>query len=264
MSVAKFSAELTDFKIVHNVLKSVLFKEYAVMTPMTQGLKITLDEMKSVETSVYIPVNVFTSYHVDSDDIKFKINIKIFAECLSLFEEDVNRYLKLTFRGEGSPLYMILKHSEENSTIDCQLSTIETENIRELSLSDECNLNKVVLEADGLLDILSVLDNNADELQITINNKAPYLQFSSSGNLGNSVVDISKESEIMAIFQCTQRTEFQYAFQNIRQILKVMQYATKVSISTCESGLLGLQLVVNSGDRKLYVEYYVTSLYDDR
>lgn len=40
-----------------------------------------------------------------------------------------------------------------------------------------------------------------------------------------------------------------------------MTYADKVAISTGESGLLGLQLVINSVDRQMYVEYYVTSQY---
>lgn len=53
----------------------------------------------------------------------------------------------------------------------------------------------------------------------------------------------------------------QYNFGNIRHILKVMAYASKVAISTGESGLLGLQLVISSEDRNMYVEYYVTSLF---
>lgn len=38
-----------------------------------------------------------------------------------------------------------------------------------------------------------------------------------------------------------------------------MQQADKVAISTSDSGLLGLQLVINSDENQLYVEYYVQS-----
>lgn len=65
------------------------------------------------------------------------------------------------------------------------------------------------------------------------------------------------------IYQCKETTNAQYAFNNIRQFIKVMNYATKVSILTGESGLLGLQLSVTSNDRQMYVEYYVTALYVD-
>lgn len=40
-----------------------------------------------------------------------------------------------------------------------------------------------------------------------------------------------------------------------------MHYASKVSISSGESGLLGLQLVITSDENQMYVEYYVTSQY---
>lgn len=76
-------------------------------------------------------------------------------------------------------------------------------------------------------------------------------------------MDISKHSELIAIFECTSESKSQYAFSNIRQILKVMSYANKVSISTGESGLLGMQLFITANDKQMYVEYYVTALYGD-
>lgn len=38
-----------------------------------------------------------------------------------------------------------------------------------------------------------------------------------------------------------------------------MQHANKVAVSIGESGLLGLQLVITSDEKQMYVEYYVTS-----
>jgi hypothetical protein len=67
---------------------------------------------------------------------------------------------------------------------------------------------------------------------------------------------------LVTIFQCKDSCVSKYAFSNIRQVLKVMNYANKVAISTGESGLLGLQLVINSDDNQMYVEYYVTSQVD--
>lgn len=40
-----------------------------------------------------------------------------------------------------------------------------------------------------------------------------------------------------------------------------MHHANKVAVSMGESGLLGLQLVINSDEKQMYVEYYVTSQY---
>lgn len=77
------------------------------------------------------------------------------------------------------------------------------------------------------------------------------------------MVEISKNSEIVVLFQCQSEIKSCYAFNNIRQILKAMALASKVHISTGDSGLLGLQLLINSGDRQMFVEYYVTSLFGE-
>lgn len=76
-------------------------------------------------------------------------------------------------------------------------------------------------------------------------------------------MNISKQSEIITIFQCSKATIAKYAFCYIRQMLKVMSYASKVAISTGESELLGFQLFISSEDKQMYVEYYVTAQYAD-
>lgn len=63
-------------------------------------------------------------------------------------------------------------------------------------------------------------------------------------------------------FQCKTTAKTKYAFSYIKQILKAMVYATKISISTGESGLLGLQLLINNEDHQMFVEYYVTSMFE--
>lgn len=80
---------------------------------------------------------------------------------------------------------------------------------------------------------------------------------------GESVVDISKHSEMVLIFQCSTTTTSYYAYSNIKQILKVLSYANKVSIATGDSGLLYLQLFITTNEKQMYVEYFVTAMFDD-
>lgn len=64
--------------------------------------------MRCVETSAYMLSNVFSSYTIGTDDeIKFKINLKVFIECLHIYGEDGNVSLKMTYKGSGSPLYLV-------------------------------------------------------------------------------------------------------------------------------------------------------------
>ncbi|KAG5879684.1 hypothetical protein JTB14_021485 [Gonioctena quinquepunctata] len=233
-----FCAEITDIRIIYNVLRSIAIKDYVILRPLTEGLKVTLDEMKCVETSTYIP-----------------------SDILNIFGDDSNPNVKLSYRSEGSPLCIVMNHNEENITIDCEIRTMNIEAMDDISLADECNLNKVVINANIFYELLNRLDNSADELKVTMSPDPPYFTLATTGIAGESEVNISKNSESMTVYQCTRPTTSVYSFSNIRQILKVMNYADKVMISTGESGLLGLQLVMNSEDRLMYVEYYVTSQY---
>lgn len=80
---------------------------------------------------------------------------------------------------------------------------------------------------------------------------------------GDSQIDISKNSDAVVIFQCNAPATSRYAFSYIKQILKVMSYASKVSVSTGDTGLLGIQMVISSDEKEMYVEYYVSALFGE-
>jgi cell cycle checkpoint protein len=258
-----FSAEISDFRTVYNVLKAIAFKDFAVVRPMEEGLKLTLEEMKNVEISAYVPRNMFSTYRlVEKQEIIFKISMKVFTECLNIYGDEGNPSVKLSYKAPGSPLCLVVKHSDENITVDCEINTMNVDDFPDVSLAEECDLNKIVLNASILVEILQRLDNAADELTIALSPEPPHFALSATGVAGESSVNISKYSDSVTIFQCKDSCVSKYAFHNIRQVLKVMNYANKVAISTGESGLLGLQLVINSDDNQMYVEYYVTSQVD--
>lgn len=75
---------------------------------MEEGLKITLEEMKSIDTSVYIPCNMFSQYHVKKgEEIKFKISLKPFTEVLNIFGDDTSPSVKLTYKDLDTPLLLL-------------------------------------------------------------------------------------------------------------------------------------------------------------
>lgn len=73
-----------------------------------------------------------------------------------------------------------MKHNEESITVDCEIKTLEVEEFDGLSLADECNLNKVVLNAATLVEILHDLDNTSDELELLLSPDAPYLKITTN------------------------------------------------------------------------------------
>lgn len=75
---------------------------------MEEGLKVTLDEMRCIETSVYIPKNMFSIYHLKNDNlIILKVSLKSLVEVLNIFGDDGNPNLKLSYKSTGSPLCIL-------------------------------------------------------------------------------------------------------------------------------------------------------------
>ncbi|XP_030753111.1 cell cycle checkpoint protein RAD1 [Sitophilus oryzae] len=256
-----FSGELSEVKMVHNVLKSIAIKEFAVLRPMKEGLKITVDEMRCIEASAYLPCNIFSAYAIDNEDIIFKVNLKILTEILNIFGEDDHTSLKLSYKSAGSPLFLIMNHEEENITVDCEIRTVNIDDFENPSLAEECNMNKIVMNANIFGELLNRLDSPAEEVQITFSPSHPYFKLKTTGLVGESEVCINKNSDSVTMYQCNEKTKSIYTFSNIRHVIKVLHHADKVAISTGESGLLGLQLVINCDDNQMYVEFYITSQY---
>lgn len=69
---------------------------------------MTLDEMRCMETSAYIPREMFTMYQVtESEQNIFKVNLKTLTDILNIFGDDSHPNLKLTFKSRGSPLRLV-------------------------------------------------------------------------------------------------------------------------------------------------------------
>lgn len=58
---------------------------------------------------------------------------------------------------------------------------MNVEDFNDIGLADECNLNKVVINADIFFEILNRLDNSADEMKLTISPDPPYVTICTSG-----------------------------------------------------------------------------------
>lgn len=73
-----------------------------------------------------------------------------------------------------------LKHNDENITVDCEIKTLDIGDYSSLSLIDECNLNKVVLNATPFVEVLHDLDQASDELELLLSPEAPYVKITTS------------------------------------------------------------------------------------
>lgn len=77
--------------------------------------------------------------------------------------------------------YFRMTHSEDKVTVDCEIRTMNMEDFSEITLADECNQNKIVLDANLFTELLNRLDNLADELKVVLSPNPPYFRLIASG-----------------------------------------------------------------------------------
>lgn len=74
-----------------------------------------------------------------------------------------------------------MKHNEENITVDCEIRTMNVDDCNDVSLADECDSNKMVINANILVDLLQRLDNLTDVVTLTMSPDPPYFTLKSTG-----------------------------------------------------------------------------------
>lgn len=74
-----------------------------------------------------------------------------------------------------------MKHNEENISVDGEIKTLNVDEDPDISLADECDLNKIVINANIFAEILQRLDNSADELKVEISPDPPYFTLTTNG-----------------------------------------------------------------------------------
>ncbi|CAL1271164.1 unnamed protein product [Larinioides sclopetarius] len=176
------------------LLKAIHFRDIATICATSDGLKVTVEDTKSVQANAYIQSSLFHEYNVSDQTVIFKVNLNVLLECLNIFGGKNNpgsiTTVKMCYSGYGSPLVLLL---EENGVItDCKLQTMEPEDILDFEFTPSKVINKIIMQSEILKEVWSDLDMNSDVLEILMSPEEPYFQFTTKGNLATThVSDIS-------------------------------------------------------------------------
>lgn len=65
--------------------------------------------------------------------------------------------------------------------MECEIRTMNLNDFNEISLADECDQNKVVIDASLFTELLNRLDNLSDELKVKLSPTPPYFSLISTG-----------------------------------------------------------------------------------
>ncbi len=151
---------------------------------------------------------------------------------------------------------MILEETGVRTT--CELVTYEADFPDEIPLQRDRLAQKIIMRAAWLQDaILELGSLNPTKLTLEVSPTGPaYLALSSVGPLGSATVEFSKDPQLLETFQVARRTSNTYKFSLIKNALRAMSIASKVSIRGDEQGVLSLQFMVEfDGGGISFVDY---------
>ncbi|KAJ0172964.1 hypothetical protein K1T71_011140 [Dendrolimus kikuchii] len=261
-----FTASMESGKTLCSLLKAIQFQEATVFCALPDGLKLTVEEGKCVQASAYVPAENFTEYNVRDDvDIIFKISLAVLSECLNIFGSCEESSLKMYYKGEGSPLLLVLQPlSMYNVMTDCEISTQTADSILELQDEDSAEVAMLVVKAPALLALLADIEKSSDVIELNLSPEHPNVTIVTYGMLDKSCIDLPKSSEMVQSFRCEKAVTLKYQLHHIRLIMKALAISTKAILRCSSNGLLLLQLKLEREDQKqMFSEFYIVPLLDD-
>ncbi|XP_076224856.1 cell cycle checkpoint protein RAD1 isoform X1 [Nomia melanderi] len=256
----KLVAKLGNLKTIVQLLKAINFKESATCFGTENGLKLTVEDVKCMQASAYIPSHVFQEFTLQ-EDVIFRINLNVLVECLCMFWSNINSQgssvtFQLFYKGTGYPVTVLIE--EDGIITDCSLKTQEPDELLDFHLEPENVLNKVVLQTELLKDILSELDPTSDLIELLLSPSAPYFRISTAGLAGICHVELPHDGDLVDSFQCASTATSSYKLSHIKPAMKALACANKVSLRTDVCGLLCFQYMVKTDEgHTCYIEYYV-------
>lgn len=251
-------ATLDSIKVLVQLLKAINFREAGIFFASEKGLKVTVEDSKSIQASAFIAEEVFESYILNADEAIFKVNLNVLKECLNSMGTSSYIALKITYKGYGYPLRLIM--SQGSSITDCCIKTMEPEQMLDFHTASLNIINKVMFQSESLKDLFLELDPSAEHIELIMSPNPPYFRLNTCGIGGDTKTDIPKHFDTIESFQCTALTSAKYKVSHIKPSCKPLCMAQKVSISTDDNGLLCLQYMIRVGNYNGYVEYYCSPL----
>uniref|UniRef100_A0AAX7VFS5 RAD1 homolog (S. pombe) n=1 Tax=Astatotilapia calliptera TaxID=8154 RepID=A0AAX7VFS5_ASTCA len=106
-------ANLDNARNLSNILKAITFKDHAIFTATTNGLKVTVEDSKCLQANAFIQAEIFQEFTIREDLVAFQINLTVLLDCLNIFggttTPGVSTALRMCYRGYGYPLTLFLE-----------------------------------------------------------------------------------------------------------------------------------------------------------
>jgi len=250
---------MENARILSNILQAVHFKDHAIIFATSHGLKVIVEEAKSMQGNAFIQSSLFQPYELNEEQVTFRVNLSVFLDCLNMFGKPETSAapvgLRMFYRGYGHPLELMLE--ESGVVTDCRLKTMESAELLNFDFNSTNICSKIIMNAECLKVAFSELDMTSDLLEILISPENPYFRLSTFGIAGSSTQDFPQDSDMIEGFLCQKHASHRYRIALIKPCIRALSVADKVSVRIDIRGFLSLQFLVKNEDGQIsFVEFY--------
>lgn len=279
---------LADSKLITLVksLQHVNQSPYLVFAPSEEGLKLSTDTLKMIQSHLYLPRTMFRNWVWRSATLEtlqsspqnlteFAVTIQQFIQALEFCRPMTPFGKKGIDESEGQHLYKLEWSSSSDrvtlktndyvlkTQIDCSLAVLSPLPIPSLVFTDENNpvMLKVITNGEFAREWMV---NMSDQLRITIEADPTIiiLSISAEDQSGNTQITISTDSERIETFSCLGSVCHSYPTGFIHGALKGLTHASKVSLRINKTGTLSLQMMLPMTTETAFLEFVVAPFVD--
>ena len=269
-----FMATLESSKQFVQLLKSLTFKDRATFFISYNGLKVMVQDSKSMQLSAYFQASFFQTFTIKSADnnledsqndeeiFSFIVGLKNVINCLELFGDEPSVAIKLSYGGYGSPLSIYL--DDIDATMLCEVKTYDTEDCADFNFAKSTVLAKVIFTSEQFKDVVTAFQGLNDDITIKITKD--YINFRVASIFGDVDSQISSKSLMIDSFICSAPVSAKYSSNMLRQGLKPISFSHKLSIRIDSRDLLCIQHMIEmeeDGGHAFSEIYIVPTVLDD-
>ncbi|KHJ49027.1 hypothetical protein D918_00145 [Trichuris suis] len=240
-----------------NMIKASIFRETGTIFFTDRGMKVTVEDYKSVQTNVFIPKSLFYQYDLSCSCVDLRVKLSLFCECLNMLTGstafDGGPHLQICYDRIGAPLRLTLE--DGGIVTDCQIKTLRPEDYVEFDFSAADSLCKLIMKPEALRDSFLELDSSCEYVDLEID---PLRGFCLSGCGPNGTVstEIVKNSEVFEIFSCAERQCRKFRISLLKPAVKALQLASKVSLRLNKRGFVAMQFMVSFSGESCFIEFF--------
>jgi len=263
-----FVAKLGDLKNLSIFLRPLNIKERGNFSISKNGLKVTVEESKTMQFSSFIDCRLFDEFTLrsgsgdaeDSDEMTFNLSIHTMMVCLEQLGEDCHPYLKLCYEGYGKPLVLFIY--DEGVTIECMVKTRDAEDYMDFNFVNSAVLAKVIFTSKYFKDIITSLDTRSEFVLLKITDQS--VKFTTSTVYGECDIEVENDSDMIDLYTSNSPVFAKYQTRLLIQGFKALTASAKVSIRVDTRDCLCIQHLIETDDGgRGYLEFYCVPMAEE-